>query len=260
VFGPPETYPFVDTRSFTPPTATVQDWLRVLDRLGLARGVLVQGSAHGTNNRVTLDAIAASQGRALGVAVIGPETTDGELAALHAGGMRGARLSSVVSGGPGLAVIDQVAERIRPLGWHLVVHVGRSAELAVLAPQLIATGLPLVIDHLGNALAEEGEDAPGITMLLELLALGHWTKISALHRNSPGPAPWADVKPLVRRVLRARPDRVLWGTDWPHVNHYAEMPNDGDLMDAFADWVPEAALQRAVLVDNPARLYLAQPD
>jgi 2-pyrone-4,6-dicarboxylate lactonase len=260
VFGPPETYPFVEARSFTPPTATVRDWLRVLDTLGLARGVLVQGSAHGTDNRVTLDAIAASNGRALGVAVVGPDTTDAELAALHAGGMRGARLSSVVAGGPGLAVIDQVAARIRPLGWHLVVHVARSAELVGLLPHLLAAGLPLVIDHLGHALPEEGEDAPGITTLLELLRLGHWTKISALHRPSPGPAPWTDVKPLVRRVLRVRPDRVLWGTDWPHVNHYGAMPNDGDLMDAFADWVPETALQRAVLVDNPRHLYLAKPD
>ena len=255
VFGPPETYPYVANRSFTPPTATVEGWLRVLDRLGIARGVLVQGSAHGPDNRVTLDAMRQSGGRALGVAIVAPDIAEDDLAALHAAGMRGARLSSLVSGGPLLDNLERVAARIRPLGWHLVIHVAKSAELAALAPRLIATGVPTVVDHIGHALPDEGEDAPGIAALLDLLRRGHWTKLSALHRTSALAAPWADMKPLVRRVIKERPDRILWGTDWPHVNHYTEMPNDGDLLDAFADWVPEAALQRAILVDNPARLY-----
>ena len=257
VLGPPEIFPYVAARGFTPPTATVQGWLRVLDTLGLARGVLVQASVHGTDNRVTLAAMGASHGRALGVAVIAPDIADDELAALDAAGIRGARLSSAVPGGPGLDPLEGIAARIRPLGWHLQIHVGQSAELAELTPRLLATDVPVVIDHLGHALPDEAEDAPGVSALLELLRLGHWTKISALHRTSREEAPWADMKPLVRRVLQARPDRILWGTDWPHVNHFAQMPNDGDLMDAFADWVPESELQRAILVDNPNRLYLA---
>jgi 2-pyrone-4,6-dicarboxylate lactonase len=255
VFGPPETYPYVENRSFTPPPATLAQWLHVLDTLGIDRGVAVQGSVHGTDNQVTMDAIAASKGRLLGVAVIGLETSDDELAKLNAAGIRGARLTNVVAGGPGLAPLEAIADRIRPLGWHLQFLVAHSVQLAELLPRLLAADIPLVVDHLAHALPAEGDDAPGISALLELLRRGHWTKISALHRLSKQDAPWADMKPLVRRVLRERPDRILWGTDWPHVNHFDAMPNDGDLLDAFADWMPEAALQRAVLVDNPTRLY-----
>jgi 2-pyrone-4,6-dicarboxylate lactonase len=254
VFGDPASY--VAERSFTPPVARGAEWLAMLDVLGIDRGVLVQGSVHGTDNSATAAAILASGGRARGVAVIGPEIDDDALDTLHLAGFRGARLSSVVRGGPGFAALEGVAARIARLGWHLVVHVEQSHHLTELAPRLLATGLPLVIDHMARVKAADGVGDPGFRTLLDLLRGGHaWVKLSALHRRSQQGFPWLDMVPMVHEVVAARPDRVLWGTDWPHPNHYTDMPNDGDLLDGFASWITDEPTRRAILVENPTILY-----
>jgi predicted TIM-barrel fold metal-dependent hydrolase len=246
----------VADRSFTPPDAPVARYLAMLDAVGFRRGVLVQGSVHGADNRVTLKAVQTAPDRLRGVAVIGPDTAENEIAALDAAGFRGTRMSTVVRGGPGFGNLEEIAAKVRSCGWHLVVHVNKSEELVALAPRLLATGLTIVVDHIARITAEEGTGARAWPVLLDLLATGRgWVKLSALHRTSRAAFPWGDMTPLVQGVLHAAPDRVLWGTDWPHPNHYDEMPNDGDLVDAFAAWVTDPELRERVLVQNPAALY-----
>lgn len=259
IFGPADIYPFVDNRSFTPPDCLISDYLSVLDTLGIARGVIVHGSAHGTDNRPSRDAIAAAPERLRGVAVVDATFEDREIDELDRAGFRGTRMSTVVRGGPGFSNLEEIAARVRPFGWHLVVHVHQSAELVDLAPRLLATGLPLVIDHIARVTATEGLNAPGYGTLLRLLEKGRaWVKLSALSRTSNTGFPWADMTRLVQGVIEARADRVLWGTDWPHPNHFAAIPNDGDLLDALAHWIPDVAQRHAILVLNPEKLYFSR--
>lgn len=258
VFGPSIKYPFVAERSFTPPDCLVSDYLKTLDALGFSRGVIVHGSAHGVDNRVSADAIAQAPDRLRGVAVVDATFDDKDIAALDRAGFRGTRMSTVVKGGPGFGQLEEIAARVGPFGWHLVTHVQRSVELVDLAPRLLATGLPLVVDHIARITASEGLAAPAYQTLLSLLDTGRtWVKLSALSRTSNKSFPWDDMKPLVQGVIAHRPDRILWGTDWPHPNMFDGMPNDGDLMDAFASWVPDPGQQTQILVENPAALYFA---
>ena len=171
-------------------------------------------------------------------------------------GSAGRGLSTVVKGTPGFEHLETIAGKVAALGWHIVVHVNRADELTALAPRLIATGCPLLIDHIARVRREEGLASGGFQTLLQLLGGGNcWVKISGQHRMSTQGYPWADMRSLVRGVVDARPDRVLWGSDWPHPNQYDAMQNDGDLLDAFAQWVPEEGLRRQILVENPAALY-----
>lgn len=256
VFGPSARHPFIPERSFTPPDASVASYLKVLDALGVDRGVLVQGSVHGVDNRAVAAAVKSNRERLRGVAIIGPDTIDEEIRELHDLGFRGTRLSTVVKGTPSFELLEAIAARVRPYGWHVVVHVDRSGELADLAPRLAAIGCPLVIDHIARVRLGESLEGPGFRALVQLLAAGDcWVKISGQHRMSAMGFPWTDMQQLVRAVVDVRPDRVLWGTDWPHPNQYDGMQNDGDLLDAFAQWVPEEALRQQILVTNPAVLY-----
>ena len=259
IFGPAGVYPYVENRSFTPPDCLIADYLSVLNALGIARGVIVHGSAHGTDNRPSMDAIATAPERLRGVAVVDAMFEESGIDRLDRAGFRGTRMSTVVRGGPGFGNLEEISARVRPFGWHLVVHVHRSAELVDLAPRLLATGLPLVIDHIARVTATEGFSAPAYKTLLQLLDTGRaWVKLSALSRTSDTGFPWSDMASLVQGVVRAHPDRVLWGTDWPHPNHFTAMPNDGDLLDAFAQWVPDAEHRQAILVSNPEKLYFSR--
>lgn len=256
VFGPAATYPFIAGRSFTPPDAPVANYLRMLDTIGIERAVLVQGSVHGTDNSAVAAAVRSARNRLRGVAVISPETPDRDIRELHDLGFRGTRLSTVVKGTPSFDLLEPIAAKVKPYGWHIVVHVNRSEELAQLAPRLVDTGCPLVIDHIARIRLEEGLGSAGFKALAALLQGGNcWVKTSGQHRMSAQGYPWSDMRELVRAVVDLRPDRVLCGTDWPHPNQYDAMQNDGDLLDAFAQWVPEDALRRQILVTNPALLY-----
>ena len=256
VFGPSSEFPYVEQRSFTPPDALVDTYLRMLDTIGVDRAVLVQGSVHGTDNSLVARAVSSSPNRLRGVAVIGPDSHDSDIQALHKLGFRGTRLSTVVKGTPGFEHLQTIASKVKPYGWHIVVHVNKSEELTALAPELIATGCPLLIDHIARVRLEDGVKSSGFKTLLQLLDRGNcWVKISGQHRMSYQSYPWEDMLPLVHGVIEARPDRVLWGSDWPHPNQFDEMQNDGDLLDAFAQWVPNLALRQQILVVNPSELY-----
>lgn len=256
VFGPQARFPFSPERSYTPEDCTVEQYAALLQTLGIERKVVVHGGAHGTDNRATLDAIARLGPSARGVAVIRPGLGRSELQRLHLGGMRGCRLSTVVRGGAGFEHLEALASETFELGWHLVLHFKHSQELVALAPRLRALPNPFVLDHLGHVLGSEGVDAPGLRALMDLLETDRcWVKLASLYRSSSQPYPHQDMLPMIHRVAAARPDRLLWGSNWPHPIHTGAMPNDGDLVDLIPLWTPEPAVQQQMLVSNPARLY-----
>lgn len=256
VFGPQAHFPFSPDRSYTPQDCTVAQYAELLDTLGIDRCVLVQGGPHGTDNCVTLDAVAQLGPRARGVAVIRPGLGRAALQTLHDGGMRGCRISSVVRGGASVENLEALASETADLGWHLMLHLRQSAELCALAPRLRALPNAFVIDHLGHVLGSEGTQAPGFACVLELLGTGRcWLKLASLYRSSQQPYPHADMLPMIHAVVRARPDRLLWGSNWPHPIYAGAMPNDADLVDLVPLWVPDPDARQQLLVDNPGQLY-----
>jgi predicted TIM-barrel fold metal-dependent hydrolase len=248
VIGAPPDYPFVAARSYTPPEATEQAYLRHLDALGCARGVLVQVSVHGSDNRRMVEAVKAHPDRLRGVAVLPPDIDGATLESLHEDGVRAVRVNVLFGGGIGFDAIEPLAERIAPLGWHLELLLD-ARSLPELAPRLAKLQVPFVIDHMGHA--PYGNE--GFATMIALLRDGAWVKLSGAYRIA---SPRYDaVKPIAQACLDAAPDRCVWGSDWPHVALTRDMPNAGALLDLLADWAPEPALRNRVLVDNPARLY-----
>jgi len=249
-------YPLVADRSYAPQPASPRDYLDMLDRLGMRRGVLVQVSVHGTDNRYMLAVLRGHGERLRGVAVADPAVGDAELSEMHAAGVRGLRINTLFGGGVGLETLQRLAARIAPLGWHMQLLID-IRTLPALLPQLRALPCPCVVDHFGHQPAGLGPDSPGFQALLELVS-GHgwWVKLSGAYRISAMPG-HDDVLPLARRLAAAAPDRLVWGSDWPHVA-VAPMPDTGHLLNLLARWVPDADTRRRILVDNPAILYQFQ--
>lgn len=225
--------------------------------LGLERAVLVNASCHGTDNRVILDAIAQSDGHYRGVANADASFTERDFEALHAGGCRGVRFNFVrhLGGMPELDEFHRVIERIRPLGWHVVLHFD-AAEVVEFAGLLSRLPVPFIIDHMGRVPAAAGLAQQPFRRLLELVRREHcWVKICGAERISSAGPPFSDAVPFARALIEVAPERILWGTDWPHPNISGHMPNDGDLVDLIPLFAPDAGTQRQILVDNPQRLY-----
>ncbi len=258
VFGPEAKFPFSARAKYLPHDATPEMLFAVRDRLGFARNVIVQASCHGTDNSATLNGIDKSGGTARGVAVVDPALDDTELAKLHAGGIRGVRfnfLKRLVDHAPKDAFLA-LAQRIAPLGWHVVVYF--EANLLVeLTPFLAAIPTIVVVDHLGRPDIGQGKGGANISAFVALLdAQPHlWAKVSGADRLSLTGAPYDDFVDVVRPVVERFPDRVLWGSDWPHPNMELNIPDDGSLVNVIPRIAPSAALQRAMLIDNPTRLY-----
>tara|TARA_R110000868_G_scaffold100722_3_gene277088 strand:- start:14273 stop:15148 length:876 start_codon:yes stop_codon:yes gene_type:complete len=258
VFGPADKFPYAEGRGYTPPDAPIETYLALLDMLGLDRGVIVHGSAHGSDNRASLDGIARAPDRLRGIAVVDPDIADSELEKLDAGGMRGIRLSTMLKGGVGSEQLGPMADRIKDLGWHIVLHVNDSKEIAELEDTLRNLPVPIVIDHLSRVRGGQGVDYIGFQALLKLMReTDHvWAKISSWYRLSDIGPPYDDMTPLACALIEARTDRVIWGTNWPHPILWDHpMPNDTDLFDQFMDWAGDDATRRQILVDNPALLY-----
>jgi 2-pyrone-4,6-dicarboxylate lactonase len=257
VFGPAARFPFAPTRAYTPPDAGVDELRRLHDRLGLDRAVVVQASCHGTDNAALVDALRQGEGRYAGVAMIDDTTGDDELDELHEAGVRGARVNFVahLGGAPDLEQFDRMVARLATRGWHVVLHFD-AADLATYAGLLDRMPCPYVIDHMARVDATAGLDQAPLRALLGLLADDRcWVKVSGAERlTGGGPPPYDDVVPFARALIAAAPDRVLWGTDWPHPN-VRHMPDDGDLVDLLAEFAPDAATRNRILVDNPERLY-----
>jgi len=255
IFGPPERFPYSAERSYTPQACTAEQYDAMLATIGFSRAALVQGGAHGTDNRVTLDAIARHRDTFRGVAVIPSGLAPDELAALNAGGIRGARLSTLV--GIDFSHLARLAGETHELGWHVVLHFKDAAELVAVVPVLERIRNPFVLDHLARITAAEGVDSEPFRALLRLLDTGRcYVKFASLYRLSAEPYPHRDMLPMIHAVVAARPDRIIWGSNWPHPIHYhGPMPNDGDLVDLIPLWVPDPADQHRMLVENPAALY-----
>lgn len=260
ILGPAGVHPYAAQRVYTPPDCLLPDYERMLAALGLERAVLVQPSVYGVDNTVLVEALERGDGRYRGVAVVHAGVADLELARLNARGVRGLRVNVVDVPGrrPGalpLAELRALAARIAPLGWHLelLAHVDEFPEL-----DRAFAGFPvdIVLGHLGYMTTARGLDDPGFRALLRLLGHGRcWVKLTGPYRISGAPLPYADVAPFARALAETRPDRLLWGSDWPHVMLKGAMPNDADLVELLADWLPDEAMRRRVLVENPAALY-----
>jgi len=260
VFGPEAEFPFSKLAKYHPQDATPQMLFALRDHLGFSRNVIVQASCHGTDNAATLNGIALSDGEARGVAVVDPDISDAELQALHDGGIRGVRfnfLKRLVDNAPKDKFLD-IARRIAPLGWHVVVYF-EADILEELIPFLEAIPTIIVVDHLGRPDIAQGPDGADITAFKALMD-SHpniWTKVSGAERLSVDGPPFDDFVAVVRPIVETYPDRVLWGTDWPHPNMEHRIPDDGNLVDILPRLAPTAELQRKLLVDNPMRLYWA---
>lgn len=257
VFGPAERFPYADDRSYTPPDAPFESLAALHDHLGLARGVIVQASCHGTDNTAMLDAIARGNGRYRGVAIVDAGVTDETLKALNEAGVRGVRFNFVahLGGAPDLDVFERVLRRIEALGWHVVLHLD-AQDIVKYADLIGRIRVPFVIDHMGRVRAEAGLDQEPFRLLLELMRNPlAWVKVCGSERVSAGKRPFDDAIPFARALVHAAPDRVLWGTDWPHPNISKDMPNDGELVDLLFRICDDPVLLHKILVKNPERLY-----
>jgi len=258
IFGPASRFPYAPERRYTPQDAGRETLAALHRHLGLERAILVQASCHGTNNNAMLDALEWAKGRWRGVAMLKKDVTDLELATLHAAGVRGVRFNFVahLGGAPDLKNVQAVIARVTPLGWHIQLHLD-AEDIETYRGFLESLRVPFIIDHMGRVEASHGLEQKPFRQLLDLMKNElAWIKVSGPERVSSAGKPFHDAMPFARALIAAAPDRVLWGTDFPHPN-VKWMPNDGELVDLFAATVPDEATRRKVLVDNPARLYWA---
>jgi 2-pyrone-4,6-dicarboxylate lactonase len=265
VFGPPDQFDFAPTREYTPPAAPLEHYFNMLAVIGIERAVVVQPSVHGLDNSVTLDAIRRSGGRFRGVGRVDANTTRSEMERLRDGGIRGVRFNLLdrPRGNVELDEFDRIVERIGPLNWSVDLHID-PANLLAQEKRFRTLPMPVVFDHIARIKPSEGLNQPAFQLLLELLKEDRfWVKISGADKicntkvhDYPG-LPYIEVIPFARAVISAAPDRVIWGTDWPHSNNFApgHTPNDGDLLDLLLEFAPAETSRRKILVDNPAALY-----
>jgi 2-pyrone-4,6-dicarboxylate lactonase len=254
VFGPAARFPYAPGRRYTPADAP-KEMLRALhDHLGVERAVIVQASCHGTDNAAMLDCIASYPKRYRGVAIVDDSFTDADFDKLDAGGVRGVRFNFVrhLGGAPDMAVFARVIDRIKQRGWHVVLHLD-APDIIPLSGMIRKLPLPFVIDHMGRVPAAAGVDQPPLRALIELSRLENcWIKVCSAERISL--PPYAAAVPIAQALVEAAPERVLWGTDFPHPNATHEA-DEADLVDLIPQFTSDAAQQHRLLVENPARLY-----
>jgi len=256
IFGPASRFPYAPDRRYTPQDAGRETLAALHRHLGLERAILVQASCHGTDNNAMLDALEWSKGRWRGVAMVKKDVTDLELTTLHEAGVRGVRFNFVahLGGAPDLKNVQAVIARVTPLGWHIQLHLD-AEDIETYRDFLKSLRVPFIIDHMGRVEAKHGLDQKPFRHLLELMKNElAWIKVSGPERVSSAGKPFHDAMPFARALIAAAPDRVLWGTDFPHPN-VKWMPNDGELVDLFAATVQDDSTRKKILVDNPARLY-----
>jgi 2-pyrone-4,6-dicarboxylate lactonase len=258
IFGPGDRYPYAPNRTYTPPDAPLEKFQALQSILGLERAVLVNASCHGTDNRVILDAIAQSDGHYRGIANVDDSFTARDLEALHRGGFRGVRFNFVkhLGGKPDIDAFHRVIARIEPLGWHVDLHFD-AGDLVEFDGLLRKLPVPFLIDHMGRVSAKAGLEQEPFRRLVDLARHNPncWVKVCGAERVSSAGPPFTDAMPFARALIEAAPDRILWGTDWPHPNTAGYMPNDGDLVDLIPLFAADEATRRRILVDNPQRLY-----
>lgn len=259
IFGPASEYPYSPARGYTPPDASLDSFHRLHEVLGIEKAVLTQPSVYGVDNSAMLDAVAASGQRMFAVAAVDADVTDKELETLHERRVRGCRVNLVDKGGmpfDSIGAVKSFTERIKDFGWHLevLIHVHEFEDLRA---TMTAMAVDVVVGHLGYMKTDNGLDHPGFQEFLDLLRDGNcWAKYTGSYRiTTRERLPYRDVTPFARALVEANADRIIWGSDWPHPFVWGNMPNDGGLFDQLADWVPDAALRRKILVDNPNALF-----
>ena len=259
VFGPVDKFPFAPERKYTPCDAPKEKLWKLRDFLGFQRNVIVQATCHGADNCALVDALRNSNGYARGIAVVEEGVTAEQIASLHEAGIRGVRFNFVrrLSDTPSQKEFREIAARIEPLGWHIVVYF-EAQDLPELYDFLATLPATVVIDHMGRPDITKPVDDKGFDLFIKLMHENEnvWSKVGCPERLSlSGPTEYDDVVPFARRVIESFSDRVLWGTDWPHPNMRSHMPDDGNLVDFIPKIATTAELQRKLLVENPMRLY-----
>ena len=261
VFGPGNEFGFAPERKYTPCDASKEQLFALRDHLGFSRNVIVQASCHGTDNAALVDALNTAGELARGIAVVDESITEEELLAMHQAGVRGVRFNFVkrlVDTTP-KSVFKNIAAKIRPLGWHIVVYF-EAQDLEEIAPFLEELDTTIVIDHMGRPDVSKPVDGPEFQAFVSLLERNphFWTKVSCPERLTQTPPDYSDVVPFAKYLVERFPERVLWGTDWPHPNMKSHTPDDGQLVDVIPQIAPTPALQQALLVTNPDKLYWQQ--
>ena len=266
VFGPGNVFPYAPERKYTPCDASKEQLFALRDHLGFDKNVIVQATCHGSDNRALVDALKASNGKAKGVATVNRNVTDAELQEMHAAGVRGTRFNFVkrLADFTPREVLLEIANRIAPLGWHVVIYF-EAVDLPVLYDFFTALPTTVVVDHMGRPDVTKPVDGPEFELFVKMMReySNIWSKVSCPERLSvSGPKAlngeqhaYADVVPFAKRLVEEFPDRVLWGTDWPHPNLKDHMPDDGLLVDFIPQIATTPELQQKLLVDNPTRLY-----
>jgi 2-pyrone-4,6-dicarboxylate lactonase len=265
IFGPADKFPYTPGRGYTPPDAPVERYIALLDHLGFTHGLVVQGNAHGFDNRVVLDALARYPQRLRGIAITDTRIAPATLRDWHALGMRGLRFHLFSEAGKpgyvrgvGLDVFETFRATMRELGWVMQVFCDwrLMGEVAATLRE-VSREMPVIVDHMLNIPAARGVGDTNFQALLKLVGEGHvHVKLSAAYRLSAQYPDYADAKPFHDALVRANPERLLWGTDWPHPSiASAVMPDDGHLLDLFTDWTPDEGLRRRILVETPQRLF-----
>ena len=250
-------FPIAPSATLKPGDATVADYRALQRRIGTTRNVVVQPSTYGTDNRCTLDALGQFGAAARGVAVVDTSVTDDELHRLHAAGIRGIRFNLVQTGATTVEMVAPLAARIAPLGWHVQVH---ALSPLIVGHAALWRDLPVqaVFDHMGHPRQPNGEHDPVVALLSDLARQGKaWVKLSGAYMETKvGPPSYADITPVARAYVAAAPERMVWGSDWPHPTEaVTHKPDDAILFDLLGTWVPDEATRTRILVDNPARLY-----
>ncbi|MFC6673323.1 amidohydrolase family protein [Marinobacterium aestuariivivens] len=261
VFGPADRFPYHPRRKYTPCDAPKEKLFELRDYLGFERNVIVQASCHGTDNAALIDALESAGERARGVAVVDPAISVEELEAMDRAGVRAVRFNFVkrlVDTTP-KEVFLSIAEKIKPLGWHIVVYF-EAPDLEDLIPFLNELDTTIVVDHMGRPDVANGVDHADFQRFVQLMRDNDkvWTKVSCPERLTLQAPDYSDVVPFARTLVEQFPDRVLWGTDWPHPNMKSHVPDDGKLVDVIPQIAPTAELQQKLLVDNPMRLYWSE--
>ena len=248
-------YPIAPAATLKPSDALVSDYKLLQKRIGTTRNVVVTPSTYGTDNRVTLDAIAQIGPTARGVAVVDTSVTDADLKRMNDLGIRGIRFNLVQAGATTVEMIEPLAKRVNDLGWHIQIHM-KGEQIAAIEDLLLRVPAPIVFDHLGRLAQPNPLDSPGFKTLSKLIDKGKtWVKLSGAYQDSKvGPPSYSDTVPVARAYIKAAPERMVWASDWPHPTE-KEKPDDAVLFDLLAEWAPDAATRTAILVQNPAKLY-----
>jgi 2-pyrone-4,6-dicarboxylate lactonase len=257
IFGPAHKFPYDPKASYHPPDSGFEEICKLHDILGIERAVIVHASCHGADMRATLDGIARSNGRFRGTAIIDETYTTADFDRMHEGGIRGVRFNFVkhLGGRPDFGLFHKTVDRLNALGWHLILHLDAN-DIIEFEDMFRKLPVPMVIDHMARVSAKDGLDQKPFKVLLDFMKDEKvWVKICGSERVSSDGPPFHDAIPFAQALINAAPDRILWGTDWPHPNVGKHMPNDGDLVDMIPLTMPDAAIRQKVLVDNPARLY-----